>query len=100
VRDISGYITEKIFDCFFAGCVPVYWGAANVTDHIPADTFIDRKNFSTYEELYTYLINMFDKEYLGYLDAIKAFIEGDKIYPFSAECFAETIVNEVMDDIS
>ncbi len=23
-RDIPGYITEKIFDCFFAGCVPLY----------------------------------------------------------------------------
>jgi hypothetical protein len=22
-RDIPGYITEKIFDCFFAGCVPI-----------------------------------------------------------------------------
>ncbi|MFC1672130.1 hypothetical protein ACFL01_03235, partial [Planctomycetota bacterium] len=32
-RDIPGWITEKIFDCFFAGCVPVYWGANNVTDH-------------------------------------------------------------------
>ena len=40
-RDIPGYITEKIFDCFFAGCVPIYWGGApNVTDHIPANTFI------------------------------------------------------------
>ncbi len=34
-RDIPGYITEKIFDCFFAGCVPVYLGASNVTDYIP-----------------------------------------------------------------
>ena len=48
-RDIPGYITEKIFDCFFAGCVPVYWGAPNVTDHIPEDTFIDRRDFKSYE---------------------------------------------------
>lgn len=94
-RDISGWITEKIFDCFFAGCVPVYWGAPNVTDHIPADTFIDRRNFKSYDELYGYLKNMPDKEYIGYLDAIKNFIKSDKIYPFSAECFAETIVNEI-----
>jgi hypothetical protein len=94
-RDISGYITEKIFDCFFAGCVPVYWGAPNVTEHIPADTFIDRRNFNTYEELYSYLKNMPDKEYMGYQDAIKSFIKSDKIYPFSAECFADTIVNEI-----
>ena len=94
-RDISGWITEKIFDCFFAGCVPVYWGAPNVTDHIPADTFIDKRNFNSYEELYSYLKNMTDNEYIGYLDAIKKFIKSDKIYPFSAECFAETIINEI-----
>ena len=26
----QGYITEKIFSCFAAGCVPIYWGATNV----------------------------------------------------------------------
>lgn len=95
-RDIPGYITEKIFDCFFAGCVPVYWGAPNVTDHIPADTFIDRRNFKTYDELYSYLKNMPHREYVDYLDAIKNFIKSDKIYPFSAECFAKTITNEIL----
>jgi len=95
-RDISGYITEKIFDCFFAGCVPVYWGAPNVTDHIPEDTFIDRRKLRNYEELYGYLKNMPDKEYMGYLDAIKNFIKSDKIYPFSAECFADTLINEII----
>jgi len=94
-KNIPGYITEKIFDCFFAGCVPIYWGAPNITDHIPANTFIDKRNFKTYEELYNYLKNMLDKEYMNYLDAIKNFIKSDKIYPFSAECFAETIVNEI-----
>jgi len=97
-RDIPGYITEKIFDCFFAGCVPIYWGAPNITDHIPANTFIDKRNFKTYEELYCYLKNMSDKEYMGYLDAIKSFIKSDKIYPFSAECFAETIINEIISE--
>jgi hypothetical protein len=96
VKDIPGYITEKIFDCFFAGCVPVYWGAPNVTDYIPSDTFIDRREFRTYDELYSYLKNMSDKEYIDYLEAIKNFIESDKIYPFSAECFAEILVNEIL----
>jgi len=95
-RDISGYITEKIFDCFFAGCVPVYWGASNVTEHIPEDTFIDKRNFSTYEELYKYLKNMPDEEYMNYLEAIKNFIKSDKIYPFSAECFTEILVDEIL----
>ena len=48
---IPGYITEKIFDCFFAGCVPVYWGAPNITEHIPQNCFIDRRKFKSHEEL-------------------------------------------------
>jgi len=96
-RDIPGYITEKIFDCFFAGCVPVYLGALNVAEHIPENTFIDKRNFRTYDELYSHLKNMPDKEYLNYLEAIKNFIKSDKIYPFSAECFAETIIKEIVE---
>jgi len=95
-KDIPGYITEKIFDCFFAGCVPVYWGAPNVTEHIPTDTFIDKRNFNTYEKLYKYLNNMPDKEYINYLEAIKNFIKSDKIYLFSAKYFVETLVNEIL----
>jgi len=94
-RDIPGYVTEKIFDCFFAGCVPIYWGAPNIADHIPANTFIDKRNFKTYEELYGYLMNMSDREYLDYLDAITTFVKSDEIYPFSVEYFAETILNEI-----
>jgi len=96
VRDIPGYISEKIFDCFFAGCVPIYWGAPNITNHIPADTFIDKRNFNTYEGLYSYLKNMSDKEYINYSDAIKNFIKSDRINPFSAECFVKILVNEIL----
>ncbi|MCM8816245.1 MAG: glycosyltransferase family 10 [Candidatus Omnitrophica bacterium] len=95
-RDIPGYITEKIFDCFFAGCVPIYLGAPNVTHHIPAATFIDKRNFKTYDDLYRYIKNMSDAEYIDYLDAIKNFVLSDKIYPFSAECFAQTLVREII----
>lgn len=28
MKDVKGYISEKIFDCFAAGVVPVYWGRA------------------------------------------------------------------------
>jgi len=95
-RDIPGYITEKIFDCFFAGCVPIYWGASNITKHIPANTFIDKRNFKTYEELYYYLKNIPIKEYRNYLNAIINFIKGDEIYPFSAEYFAYVLCKEII----
>ena len=95
-KDVPGYITEKIFDCFFAGCVPVYWGAPNVTEYIPKNTFIDKRNFNSYEELYKYLKNMSDREYVNYLDAIKDFVQSERMYPFSAEYFADTLSNEII----
>lgn len=96
VKDISGYISEKIFDCMFAGCVPVYLGEPDINQNIPEECFIDKRNFKTYEELYEYIKNMPEKEYLGYLNAIKDFVLSDKIYPYSAECFADTIIKEVI----
>ena len=99
-RDIPGYITEKIFDCFFAGCVPVYWGAPNITDFIPASTFIDKRNFNSYEELYRYLKTMPTAEYERYLDAIEKFVKSDAMYLFSAEHFAEKITAEITDSLT
>jgi hypothetical protein len=37
-KELSGYITEKIFNDFLAGCVPCYQGDPEVTRWIPADT--------------------------------------------------------------
>lgn len=92
-RNISGYITEKIFDCFFAGCIPVYWGADNIIEHIPKECFIDKREFDTYEKLYQYIKNMSDEEYLGYLDNIESFLNSEKAYQFSCECFSKKIIS-------
>ena len=74
----DGYVTEKIFDAWFAGCVPVYLGAPNVTDYIPAETFIDRNRFNGYEELYRFLKTMPEKQYRSYVEAIEEFLGGGK----------------------
>jgi hypothetical protein len=95
-RDISGYITEKIFDCFIAGCVPVYWGANNVTDHIPKECFIDKRNFDTYEELYHYMKSMDEKDYLKFLDHIESFLNSEKAYQFSSDSFVKTMTDTLL----
>ena len=96
-RDISGYITEKIFDCFFAGCVPIYWGADNIIEHIPKECHIDKREFDSYENLYKYMKNMSDEEYMNYLDNIENFLNSDKAYQFSSECFANTLIGIIID---
>lgn len=95
-RDISGYITEKIFDCFFAGCIPVYWGADNITSHIPEGCFIDKRKFNNYEALYNYMSNMSAQEYMMYLDKIENFLNSDKSYQFSSEFFVNTLVETII----
>lgn len=96
-RDIPGYITEKIFDCFFAGCVPIYWGANNITEHVPKECFIDKRDFESYETLYEFLKDISDEKYLKYLENIETFLKSDKAYPFSSEYFANTIIKTILD---
>jgi alpha(1,3/1,4) fucosyltransferase len=96
-RDIPGNITEKIFDCFFCGCIPIYLGAPNISEHIPENTFIDKLQFKNYEDLYSYIKYMPETEYLNYIDNIKNYIESEEIKLFSAENFARVIATEIME---
>lgn len=94
-RDIPGYITEKIFDSFFAGCVPVYWGANNITDFIPESCFIDKRKFETYEQLYQFMINMSDEIYLEYLENIENYLNSPQALPFKSEGFVHTVMQTI-----
>lgn len=93
VKDIPGYITEKIFDCFHAGCVPVYLGAPNISDYIPKNCYISREHFGSNKELYDFLRNMKETQYNGYVNNIKAFLESSKAYPFSEQAFVDTMMD-------
>jgi hypothetical protein len=100
VRDLPGYVTEKIWDSFFAGCVPIYWGASNITSYIPEDCFIDRRKFTSHDELYRFMVSMSESEYITYQERIEAFLVSEKARPFSAEAFSEIIVNTILKDLS
>ncbi len=98
-KDVSGYITEKIFDCFFAGCIPIYWGANNIAKHIPKACFIDKREFDTYEKLYTYMSDMSDETHKQYMEAIESYLNSNKADEFRAEFFANTIVQTILADV-
>ena len=95
-RDIPGYITEKIFDSFFAGCVPVYRGASNVTDFIPKNCFVDKRDFASYEELYKFLKSMPDDDYMAYLNNIENFLSAPEAMPYRSEGFASKVAEVVL----
>ncbi|ULO02443.1 glycosyltransferase, family 10 [Campylobacter sp. RM5004] len=54
-----GYITEKIFQAFSAGCIPIYWGDPRIDDIINPKSYININKFSNFEEAIEY-INIID----------------------------------------
>lgn len=90
--NIPDYISEKIFDCFQAGTVPIYWGASNITDYIPKNCFIDRRDFVSMDVLYHYIKQMNHQEYDSYIQNIKKFLASDAIKEFSYDRFIEEMV--------
>lgn len=92
----NGYVSEKIFDCFNAKVVPIYWGADNVTDYIPEECFIDRRKFASNDELYDFLVNMKEAEYNKYIHAIEKYLESDQyLNLFSSYASAKIIYKEL-----
>jgi hypothetical protein len=97
--DHHGYITEKIFDCFFAGCIPIYWGADNILSYIPKNTFIDKRKYGSYEDLYAYISTMKQYEYEEYINNIANFLTDVNTLKFSNNNFAKTIVDSIVCDL-
>lgn len=94
-QGVPGYITEKIFECFAAGVVPVYWGASNVADAIPKNCFIDRRDFATFEALHRCMREMPEAEYARYLQNIAAYLESEPAQRFSARAFGDAFFEAV-----
>ena len=46
-----GYVTEKIIDAIAAGTIPLYLGAPDIADFVPADCFINLRQFESSHEL-------------------------------------------------
>lgn len=90
------YISEKIFESFNSLCVPIYLGSSKITDLIPKETFIDARNFSTLEELHTFLATMDEKTYMTYIDAIITFNHSETVQLFSWENHNQRILKEIL----
>lgn len=100
VENIPGYITEKIFDCFLSGCIPIYLGASNIDKYIPEDCFINRSKFESIEDISTYIDRMSENEVKKYVKNIENFLDSSKAKLFTLENFSMTIINEVVKHIN
>ena len=89
--EIKGYITEKIFDCFFSHTVPVYYGAPDIDEYIPGNCFIRFKDFKNMQELQQFLSGMNYEDYLQYLENAKSFLNSPASAKFNSMIFSQTI---------
>ncbi len=99
-RDIRGYLTEKIFDCLFAGCVPIYWGDPEVEKVIPKNCFIDFRQFQSYQALYGFLKGLSAEDYRAYQIAGQQFLASPQFQVFSSTSFAKKIIDSIQHDFA
>lgn len=87
---MPGYLTEKAFECLFAGTIPVYFGCPDVASYIPPECFVDFRPFADYDELWDYLQDP------GSLDpcrnAIRDYFASPEFQRYTCQHFAETIL--------
>jgi hypothetical protein len=93
IRDEPGWVTEKIFDCMKAGCVPIYWGAPNISEYVDKESFIDRREFKTDVDLAKYIVSITETEYTRFQEAIQEYLTGERFARFLPEAHADVIIN-------
>jgi len=88
-----GYITEKIIHSIVAKSVPIYYGAPNITQYIPADCFIDIRDFKGTEQLYDYIYQMDEDSYQKMINAGQKYLNSKYGKLHSYEGFSDYIAN-------
>ena len=87
-----GFITEKIIDSIYAGCIPVYYGAPDIADYIPENTFINFRKFENYPALDHYIRSMNERGYNQYIENINTFITSNLADNVTQEKFTEELI--------
>ena len=92
---IDDYITEKLFDCLLAGTIPIYYGAPNITERVPADCFIEYRCFASHEALYRHLTSLSDSACDELRTAGRDFLRSDLARPWSTDRWVETLFDHI-----
>jgi hypothetical protein len=78
-----GYVTEKIFDCFVAGCIPIYLGAPDIKDLVPASSFIDARDFRDFAGMESFLRTLKPEVAREYVAAAADFMSSKRAERFT-----------------
>lgn len=96
---LKGWITEKIFDCFCAGTIPIYWGAPDILEYVPSNCFIDMRKFVNYDELRDHLKSLTTQEIQGYRENARNYLRSPQFRPFTKQAFVEIFARLIEEEI-
>ena len=96
--ELKGWITEKIFDCFHVGTIPIYRGAPDILDWVPAECFIDMRRFCDFDDLRAYLHAMPPAEERRLRSCARDYVASARFDPFRRAAFADIVASVVMAD--
>jgi glycosyltransferase involved in cell wall biosynthesis len=88
--DADGYVSEKIYDAFIAGCIPIYYGNNNANVGIPDGMFVDLRQYPSSEALQKYLDKLTTKQ----IEAKRKYIlqhRDQVLQKVSTQAFADTV---------
>jgi hypothetical protein len=91
----AGYVSEKLFDCLVAGCIPVYDGAPDVAQYVWPDAFVDARAFGSYVELERHLRGMTEADWRRAREAGQAYLRSPDFERFCARTFATLLLDAV-----
>lgn len=94
VSDV-GYISEKIFDAFHAGAVPIYLGDAEVEKSIDSECFVDARRFRSPRAVLEFVRDCNRTEWEKLRAAGQRYLKSEQIRWFQPEHFAKTMVNAI-----
>ena len=90
---IPGYVTEKMMHTMFFGSIPIYLGATDVEKYVPKNTFIDVRDFDSYDKIIDFIVDLTEEEINSYRKRIKEFVTSNQSYCFSSVAYAKNLLN-------
>jgi hypothetical protein len=91
-----GYVSNTIFDCFCARCIPIYSGAPDVAQYVPPSAFIDVRQFVSFAELERFLTRLTEDDARRYVEAAHAFLISPAFESWCADRFAHDLAEAVV----
>ncbi|KAF8939970.1 hypothetical protein BGZ47_007929 [Haplosporangium gracile] len=81
-----GYVTEKFYDVLASGAIPVYMGAPDIADFVPEGSYINAKDFATYDDLIHHMKTVDRAPFYKWKEVVKK-----DITKFCKSCFAAPV---------